>query len=492
MPESFKLLSATFAMGEADHVRVQFVADPDSAPNGTHFTLLMGANGTCKSRILSSCVNFLRSGYDSRDRDGARDGERPNRVDVSERDLDCIGVDIAINRERRTVHPESGDDFLPSRLLALANLVKDRFVFADWQADESPFYYYLGVRQASNLTTTGAMDRLVSDAILHIMSDAGKYLTFRTWLQNLFPEWEIGLSIERFSEERIEEFVRNPRAWMERPRGEARVSPVSSELQLRAIAGAGRMAEFATLMRRVGGSISSSERASQKGKVRFVSLENLLPEEVARWGDLRPAIEWATRIRLFGRPSVLLRKNLWLDFKQLSSGEQNLLSTAARLIAYATEGSFIIIDEPEVSLNVAWQQRYMELVSKALVHAPGSHVLIASHSPYLVSDLRTQNATVVVIERKGGGFDFKTHPGEFWGWGSEAILYRVLGVPSASNYEFSRDLATVLRLVQSGSTERAMFEDFLSKCDDLELSGAEEPLRQLIDEIRAYYQENVR
>ena len=89
---------------------------------------------------------------------------------------------------------------------------------------------------------------------------------------------------------------------------------------------------------------------------------------------------------------------------------------------------------------MAWQQRYIELVLAALSNAKGSHVLIASHSPYLVSDLEQSNATIVVAEKKGGNVEFKSHASEFWGWGAEAILYELLGIPSASNYQFSREL----------------------------------------------------
>ena len=179
----------------------------------------------------------------------------------------------------------------------------------------------------------------------------------------------------------------------------------------------------------------------------------------------------------------------WLDFKQLSSGEQNLLATGARLLGYATPASLILIDEPEVSLNVAWQQRYIELISEALKHAPGSHVIIASHSPYLVSDLKADNATVVVVERRDGKLHFKSHASQFWGWGSEAILYRVLGLPSASNYLFSQDLANVLKLIQEASHDVDLIASFLAKCDQLDFGENAEPLKLVVDEIRQYHKE---
>jgi hypothetical protein len=215
-------------------------------------------------------------------------------------------------------------------------------------------------------------------------------------------------------------------------------------------------------------------------------LSELPSEKWETLAQLSEALDLACAAGLLERPTLGIKRIEWLSFTQLSSGEQNLLSTGARLFAYARPKSLIFIDEPEVSLNVAWQQRYIELILQALEQAPGSHVIIASHSPYLVSDLKHNESTVVVIERKGDDLKFQSHAGEFWGWGSEAVLYEVLGIPSASNYHFSRELAAVLKIVQEGSLDVVAIDRFLRKCDQLEFNGDAEPLSLVVAEIRAY------
>jgi hypothetical protein len=230
---------------------------------------------------------------------------------------------------------------------------------------------------------------------------------------------------------------------------------------------------------------AGSVRMKRSGAI-TIRLDQLNTKSANELGRLSRLFGIASSIGLFDRPSLVIKTNKWLDFAQLSSGEQNLLATGARLFAFAAPGSLVVIDEPEVSLNIAWQQRYIELISEALAHAMGSHVIIASHSPFLISDLRAENSTVVVIERSEEGLKFRSHPGEFWGWGSEAILYEVLGLPSASNYHFSRELADVLKLVSEKSTDAERFAKFLRKCEQLDFGAEAEPLKVVIEEIRNY------
>ena len=487
----FRFNHATFDFGDGMPVQVDLVAGQDTKAENTHITLLMGANGTCKSRVLSSLVNLLRQAEERINPKERLRGGMFFRPHPSERDLECLSA--AIVRDGIPVYlfkqgSRSSMTNLPSRVLAIANLVKDRFTFVEWEREKVPFYFYLGVRQASNLTTTGAMDRLVSDAFLNIIADAGKYATFTKWVEKLFPDCKLGLAFARFSSTQNNRFLANPEEWVERQAGSMRPPEVVQRLleQLEGRKSAlrrvlGLIEEFSEKVERV--DLSGSKRSP----TRVLQFDRLPTQARENLGEFRHALSLASSLRLLSRPSLILNSGHWLDFMHLSSGEQNLLATGARLIGFAEPGSLIVIDEPEVSLNVAWQQRYIELISDALKHAAGCHVIIASHSPYLVADLHAENATVVVVERRGGKLRFKSHAGQFWGWGSEAILYEVLGLPSASNYHFSRELAAVLKLIQDGSTDVQPFQEFLKKCEQFDLSADAEPLRLLIEEVWGYY-----
>ncbi len=69
----------------------------------------------------------------------------------------------------------------------------------------------------------------------------------------------------------------------------------------------------------------------------------------------------------------------------LSSGEQNELVLLYELLFKVKPGSLILIDEPEISLHVAWQQQFLKDLQQ-IIRLSEFDVLIATHSPQIVHD----------------------------------------------------------------------------------------------------------
>ena len=80
----------------------------------------------------------------------------------------------------------------------------------------------------------------------------------------------------------------------------------------------------------------------------------------------------------------------------LSSGQRQILALISA-VRNASPGSLILIDEPEISLHVDWQERLVEQL-----HAPltGSRLLIATHSPDIAMNHRHLCTT---LQTKMGG-----------------------------------------------------------------------------------------
>jgi predicted ATPase len=55
------------------------------------------------------------------------------------------------------------------------------------------------------------------------------------------------------------------------------------------------------------------------------------------------------------------------------------------LLFEAKHGSLVIIDEPEISLHVAWQQRLGKTFSD-IARLRELHVVVATHSPQVIHD----------------------------------------------------------------------------------------------------------
>lgn len=106
----------------------------------------------------------------------------------------------------------------------------------------------------------------------------------------------------------------------------------------------------------------------------------------------------------------LMRKNSKNDitlFHELSSGEQQLLTLAIKLVANGNAKSVMLIDEPEISLHVSWQKALpamFEMISTQI----GCAIVVATHSPVIIASalhdgdhcFTAQQRTLTPIPRK--------------------------------------------------------------------------------------------
>lgn len=70
---------------------------------------------------------------------------------------------------------------------------------------------------------------------------------------------------------------------------------------------------------------------------------------------------------------------------KLSSGEQNELVLFYELLFKSLNDSLILIDEPEISLHISWQNSFIEDL-KEISKLNNLEILIATHSPDIISD----------------------------------------------------------------------------------------------------------
>ena len=73
------------------------------------------------------------------------------------------------------------------------------------------------------------------------------------------------------------------------------------------------------------------------------------------------------------------------DPTNLSSGEQHELVMLYELLFNVHQDSLILIDEPEISLHIAWQEEFLPDLAE-MVRLSGFNVLIATHSPQIIND----------------------------------------------------------------------------------------------------------
>jgi predicted ATPase len=85
-----------------------------------------------------------------------------------------------------------------------------------------------------------------------------------------------------------------------------------------------------------------------------------------------------------------------LTEQQLSSGEYHLLYLMVTALVSKRRGAVIAIDEPEMSMHIAWQRKLIPNLVACASHA-SPQLLFATHSPEVVADFRSH---LVELEAK--------------------------------------------------------------------------------------------
>ncbi|EKN3726132.1 TPA: AAA family ATPase [Yersinia enterocolitica] len=71
------------------------------------------------------------------------------------------------------------------------------------------------------------------------------------------------------------------------------------------------------------------------------------------------------------------------SINELSSGERHILTFISLVLFEGSRRDLLIIDEPEISLNLIWQRQLMALFSELI---PETQIIVASHSPSLANN----------------------------------------------------------------------------------------------------------
>lgn len=82
---------------------------------------------------------------------------------------------------------------------------------------------------------------------------------------------------------------------------------------------------------------------------------------------------------------ILTKSGDTLPLDKLSSGEQHELVLLHELLLDVSEGSLILIDEPELSLHVTWQEEFLPDILD-IAKLSKLDFLVATHSPDIVGE----------------------------------------------------------------------------------------------------------
>lgn len=434
---------------EDPEVSIPLFGEENAGP-GPRISIVIGPNGSSKSRVLSRVVDELHYLSFLRDPSTSSQKRLDPPAEFARTSYQLDGARCKVTRRGREVEctvddrPTPFNEIpFPTRVVAVSHLPADKFRFG--RGESSDFYRYLGLRQATNLTTTGALEAKVIQTLFNGLLLPGFDTRMSQWLALAGMDEDIRVAISvpdlklltgeyqvfvgaaadaakrRYGRQRASSVLLNPQ-WFE---DLDRMWPLFEELHKFNWQRHGRGAE-----------------ATLQIMPRLLEIDNL-----EAWIN---GFEAARKWRIFNGLSLVLVKNgQAIEFSDLSSGEQQLIGTSIRLLAGLEPHTLVIIDEPEVSLHPEWQIKYVPTLMKTLEEEPSTHVVIATHSHFMVSDLKEQGSALITASG-GRKPEFSIFDGEVYGRSPENILYRVFGVATAGNVNVESDLSVALRMM-SGS-----------------------------------------
>jgi ABC-type multidrug transport system ATPase subunit len=90
-----------------------------------------------------------------------------------------------------------------------------------------------------------------------------------------------------------------------------------------------------------------------------------------------------------------------ITFKELSEGEQQLLTVLGLLKFTKDEDSLILLDEPDTHLNPIWKWRYLEFLDKVVQRPKTTQIILNTHDPLVIGGLKKEEVRIFKTTKDG-------------------------------------------------------------------------------------------
>ena len=506
MKKGFQLLD--FQVEERNQlINYQFSTVRKKESTSPYTSLLIGPNGTGKSRLLRSLADAFNDLYLF-----YNDGNtvERNELFVTRNNfilkylLDGVKFEIiktgSSGLEYRVNEKQVSYDQikLPSKLICVSYNISDKFpvTFSNPLSTRSDrydnnFYNYLGIKvQRNSATPTGHVYRTLDLLTSKTQSDyfhknANSIFEFLDFKPHIRLEYTVGvlsfsdnfltgnLTVNKFKDIVVE------------LSSKGRLSGFAfNSFQKLATDETGILPEFVKYLNQLAGrkrekfflefNFSKEKIISEKDEVDYKFLNLCRKLKIVNYRNLE--VE-----RLNGES---------FSFKDSSSGQNHILTSMLSIASVIDNNSIILIDEPETSLHPNWQMKYFDLVYKAFDQLNSCHFVVASHSHFLVSDMRSDSSSILSITRnEESQIETKLIPFNTFGWSAEQILLEVFNVPTTRNLFVADLVGNILNMIADPDKNIQKIETEVSKLllYNLDKLDKADPLKTIIDKLIKKY-----
>ena len=305
---------------------------------------------------------------------------------------------------------------LPSKVIATTYLVDDKFKFS-YNRNKS-LYHYAGVKTISNAIFVSTLEKQLLDYLINFIDKPQSNILLET-LKYLGYKPNIYVSAELKEQDLLQ--------LLEKRREKKLISKKVNKLDEGML--------FDEL----------NEFYNQTKIIDFEIDFNRVEEakEILKKIDLLDDLSAVKHFNIF-----LIKEEDRVPFEYCSSGEKQILFTFLKIGEVLCDNAIIIIDEPENSLHVSWQQRYVADLKRIFsIFNYRIHFLISTHSAYMISSLDMEESSIVMTKKsneKNVDRKYELIPFSTFAWSIENILYQVFQVETSRNLYIDADMQSII------------------------------------------------
>lgn len=154
------------------------------------------------------------------------------------------------------------------------------------------------------------------------------------------------------------------------------------------------------------------------------------------------------------------------DITGLSSGEKQLFFRIMALKMFEANNSIILIDEPEISLHPAWQQKILKVYENL---GENNQVFVATHSPHIIASTPKENVKILARNEETNRFQVidYTQIHATKGLPVERILKDVMGLPTTRDPDVQQQIDSLWHMIHTGTFDSEQFKRQYQKLEVL-------------------------